>query len=767
LIGRGLKPVFWSPSSLTALAEAEIDYVEDHVSRSVYFAVETIEIPSIGLENISLLLWTTTPWTIPANLAISINPNITYSIISHPNVLNGSRLIVSTEALENLNSISGESFQIEGSIKGEYLLGTRYRHPLTSKVYKVLSGGDAVNSTSGTGLVHIAPGHGIEDYQLGLKYDLPIFSPVDETGKFTAEAGNNLEGLDVLGKGTDAVIKLLQERNSLWKEVNYKHKYPYDWRTKLPVIFRATQQWFVHLDLFRGKVLSEIEKVNWRSNASKQRMRTLIASRNEWCLSRQRCWGVPIPAFYHKVTGEPLVNNEIINTVADIFRKEGSSAWWKKDIREFFPPSAKLSPDNFRKGYDTMDVWFDSGISWRAVVERSSSLSFPADLYLEGTDQYRGWFQSSILTAIASENSPPYKSVLSHGFVLDENGCKMSKSLGNVIDPIELIQGTKAIPSIGADTFRLWVASVDYTADSLIGKTIINQVTESYKKIRNTMRFILGNLHDFDPLQHNVQYNNLPDVDKYILGSSSKLVELADLNYDQFQFFKLYPALMHFINTDLSSFYFDISKDRLYLAAPNSLRRRAFQTTANFLLRHLLCIIAPILPHLAEEVWMHLPYTKTAESVFLSGWIPPGQIFFPFEEDKWFRLRHIKSLINKCIENSRQAKLIGSSLECEVLIGSENQEFMEFLSGFDSENKVESLSKLFLVSSVKLGSANLEKALDIRVSENCTMKVLVQKAMGEKCQRCWVYSKSIGHNKQFNDLCNECAMEVIQSRKSD
>jgi isoleucyl-tRNA synthetase len=531
-IFRGRKPVHWSPSSQTALAEAELEYPDVHISKSIYVAFN-IETPSEKLKEyhgegdkaLKVAIWTTTPWTMPANLAVAVNPKLSYSVVEHEKT---GRLLVATDLADSLakkfNLPEGEKFNVIGTLTGDDLIGTSYKHPLYDRVSPVLAGGDYITTDAGTGLVHTAPGHGQEDYLTGLKYGLELLSPVDDVGKFTIEAGERFVGMKVLEEGNLAIIDALTETGSLIKSEDYSHKYPYDWRTKKPTIFRSTDQWFASVEGFRDNALDAVDTVRWVPDVGKNRITSFVSGRGDWCISRQRSWGVPIPVFYDRETGnEVLLNEDTLDHIQTLFAKHGSDAWYTMDESELLPEKYRDEAHKWKKGTDTMDVWFDSGSSWAGVAKGRKELAYPADLYLEGSDQHRGWFQSSLLTSVAANNRAPYKTVLTHGFVLDEKGFKMSKSLGNVVNPLEVIDGgnnKKTDPAYGADVLRLWVASVDYSGDVCIGKNIIKQTFESYRKIRNTARYLIGNLADFKPNgtegSNAIPYDDLPSMDKWM-----------------------------------------------------------------------------------------------------------------------------------------------------------------------------------------------------------------------------------------------------------
>ena len=590
-IYRGKKPVHWSPSSRTALAEAELEYPENHISKSIYMGFPVVTKSSklaeltANADDIRVAIWTTTPWTIPANLAVAVNPDLEYCIASFEDT----KYLVAKDLMDSLSeklfgSVESESnlerkkLQLDHVVKGSDLVGTIYQHPLYERKSEIIAGGDYITTDSGTGLVHTAPGHGQEDYLTGLKYNLPLLSPVNDLGCFTEEAGAEFVGKSVLGDGNLAVIDALEKSGCLIKQEDYNHKYPYDWRTKKPTIFRATEQWFASVSTFREKALEEIEKVQWVPAVGKNRIIGMTEGRGDWCISRQRSWGVPIPVFYSKTTNEPLMTKETVLHIENIFREKGSDAWWDMSVEDLLPESLKEKADEYTKGTDTMDVWFDSGTSWAGVLSERSELQYPADIYLEGSDQHRGWFQSSLLTSVASKGIAPYKKVLTHGFVLDEKGYKMSKSVGNVMDPMKIIAGggnQKLEPAYGADTLRLWISGVDYSGDVCVGDNIIKQASESYRKLRNTLRYLLGSLADFEPSlssfikegEGELDVTKLASIDRYILHRLAVTKEEVENAYNEHQFYKANQALISFASSDLSSFYLDMAKDRLYVAA--------------------------------------------------------------------------------------------------------------------------------------------------------------------------------------------------------
>jgi isoleucyl-tRNA synthetase len=692
-IYRGVKPVHWSPSSKTALAEAELEYPEGHTSRSIYTRFKITKLspaleekfPDHDKADLFLAIWTTTPWTIPANLAVSVNPDIKYAVVKY-NLATWEYTIVAEDLVEKLaptfNSTKWEVIKIK-PITGKDLEGCLYKHPLFDRISPVVLGGDYITTETGTGLVHTAPGHGEEDFITGKKYKLPVLCPVNENGDFTAEAGQ-FQGLNVLKDGNEKVIEALQDVKSLIKEEAYQHKYPYDWRTKKPTIYRATAQWFASVQGFKELALKAISEVNWIPKQGENRITAMVSDRSDWCISRQRSWGVPIPVFYDQDTGEALLNEETINHVKSIIAQKGSDAWWELSTEELLPESYRNNGRTYIKGTDTMDVWFDSGSSWAAVAKQRTGLKYPVDMYLEGSDQHRGWFQSSLLTSVATNGYAPYKTVLTHGFVLDEQGRKMSKSIGNVVDPSIVIEGGKnqqQEPPYGADILRLWVSSVDYSNDVPIGKNILKQLSDVRGKIRNTARFLLGNLHDFNPEKHTISYQHLPELDRYMLHRITEVFTEITEAFEKYEFFRFFQLVQNFCVVDLSNFYLDIAKDRLYISAPNSFRRRSCQTVLAVALENLAKAIAPVLCHTSEDIWQYIPYNSGYKSVFQAGWVKlDPQWKKPELAEKWEKIRQIRNDVNKVLDLARKEKLIGSSLESKVLIYVSDRDLQQQLS---------------------------------------------------------------------------------------
>lgn len=775
-IYRGRKPVHWSPSSKTALAEAELEYPEGHTSRSLYAAFKMTNLASsvpqeweTYLPDLGVAIWTTTPWTIPANLAVSVNPELTYAVVETGSEICAHKyLIVAADLVEKLGGIFNTNLTVKSTVKGAALEHSTYQHPLYDRVSEIVVGGDYVTTESGTGLVHTAPGHGQEDYQVGLRYGLPIFAPVDEDGNFTAEAGE-FAGKNVLGEGNVAVIEALKERGSLLKEEPYLHKYPYDWRTKKPTIFRATEQWFASVEGFREEALKAISEVKWVPAQSENRITAMVSERSDWCISRQRTWGVPIPVFYEESTGEPLLNEETIAYVQNIFAEKGSDAWWELAVEELLPESYRNNGKTYRKGSDTMDVWFDSGSSWAAVAKEREELRYPADMYLEGSDQHRGWFQSSLLTSVANNGVAPYKTVLTHGFVLDEKGRKMSKSLGNVVDPQIVIEGGKnqqQDPAYGADILRLWVSSVDYSSDVPLGKNMLKQLADVYRKIRNTARFLLGNLHDFDPAKDAVPYEKLPALDQYMLHRMTEVFAEVQEAFENYQFFRFFQTVQNFCVVDLSNFYLDVGKDRLYISAADAFRRRSCQTVMAVALENLARSIAPVLCHLAEDIWQFMPYSTPYKSVFEAGWVKLDEQWKNPELGQfWEQLREIRAEVNKVLEQARMEKMIGASLEAKVLLYVVDEELRKQLHSFNPDsldgNGVDELRYLFISSQVELldSPQSLEGLQYKLLADN--LGVGVVKAEGEKCERCWNYSTHVGEIAEHSTICERCDSALV------
>jgi len=775
-IYRGRKPVYWSPSTRTALAEAELEYPEGHISPSIYAAFKCVDVPAAiteavgSAEGLEVAVWTTTPWTIPANRAVAVNPELEYAVVRAEWPEGRTRrLVVASGLVESLQALLGVPMSREAELKGGLLEGLRYEHPLSGDSAPVVLGGDYITTESGTGLVHTAPGHGADDFNVGQKYGLEVAAPVDDKGSFTEGVGvESLVGANVLTDANARVTELLRTSGSLLLERPYEHKYPYDWRSKKPVITRATPQWFASIDGLRNGVLQAMDEVQFIPESYANRMRPMIVGRSDWCISRQRSWGVPIPAFYRKDSGEALLTPEVVSHVKGIVAERGSDAWWELPIEELLPDEFKHEADLYERGTDTMDVWFDSGSSWAAVQEE---IGHPVDLYLEGQDQHRGWFQSSLITSVAVRGHAPYKSVMTHGFCVDENGRKMSKSVGNVIDPTTIIEGgsdQKKNPAFGADVLRMWVASVDFTFDVAISQSIMASVAENVRKIRNRVRFMLGNICDFDPATDSVPYAELPLLDRHIIHQAQETFAQMEQAYGAYAFSRASRVLTEFMQ-ELSAFYLDAAKDRLYITARSSPRRRSCQTVLRWLAENLARAMAPVLCHLAEDVWQALPGPSAEPSVFLAGWCAP----FPggAERGPGPPLRALREVLglrdatHAALERARQAGLIGSALEAHVTVylepSSSLKESIDEL-GTSSHPDVDGLRWLLGVSGADVSleaSAADGEAMAVQ-AEALGATVGVRPAAGVKCERCWGYCESVGSRQAHPHICERCAHVV-------
>ncbi|MXQ53427.1 isoleucine--tRNA ligase [Shimazuella alba] len=738
---RGKKSIYWSPSSESALAEAEIEY-HDKRSASIYVAFPVIENQGKLPEGSEVLIWTTTPWTIPSNLAIALNENFSYSLVQ----AGERKLVLATDLVPSVMEIIGmDQYKIVESWKGKELEGVVCRHPFYDRKSLIVFG-DHVTLDAGTGCVHTAPGHGEEDFWVGQKYGLDILSPVDEKGKFTDEAPG-FEGI-YYEDANKMVSEKLEEAGALLKLVFITHSYPHDWRTKKPIIFRATEQWFASIDGFREEMLEQIKQVKWTPSWGEVRLSNMIADRGDWCISRQRVWGVPLPIFYCTSCNHPHINEETIEFIADLFAQEGSNVWYKKDAAELMPASHTCEAcggKEFSKETDTMDVWFDSGSSHRSVLTKRPETTWPADLYLEGSDQYRGWFNSSLSTAVATTGKAPYKAVLSHGFTLDGEGRKMSKSLGNVIDP------AKVMKQYGADILRLWVASSDYQADFRVSDEILKQIAEVYRKLRNTFRFLLGNLADFDPQQHQVSLEQMNELEKFVLIKLQGLVDRVTKGYENYEFNQVYTQIHQFCTVFLSQFYLDVRKDRLYVDAPNSVARRSTQTVLHELLVTLVKLLAPIIPHTTDEVWEYIPGVKEASVELTDFPVADAKMQDTTLEAKWDRFLTLRDIVLKSLEEARAAKTIGNSLGAKV----------DILPGFEAAtllNQIPEPKDLFIVSDVVIHPVSGDV-------EDITVEVTA--ASGEKCERCWTISPSVGENEHHPTLCDRCAPIVEENYATD
>jgi isoleucyl-tRNA synthetase len=719
---RDYMPVHWCPTCMTALAISEIEY-EILDSPSLTFTMEG--------EKFKALIWTTTPWTIISNLALAVHPDHTYAIIE----VEGEHILLALNLLEeNAKKIGWDDYKVTKEIKGEELEGEKFKHPFFDRSAPVLLA-RFVTMDEGTGIVHIAPGHGREDYFLGKEYGFEVFSPVDERGKFTDEAPE-FKGLSTR-EASDKVIKKLKDKGRLVHIETITHNYPVCWRCKEPLIFRATEQWFLSVDHnnLRGKALDVVNRTKWHPPQSQQRMFAAIKERPDWCISRQRIWGVNIPAFFCSKCGEPLLRPDVIEYVAEIFKKESADEWFEKDVSELLPEGIRCSKCNsseFKKGMDILDVWFDSAVSSFIALKEED---WPSNIYLEGPDQHRGWFNSSLMMSMAIKDKPPFDTVVTHGWVLDETGQSMHKSLGNVTSPAEIID------EFGADVLRLWIASVDWTQDVRYGREAFQRLVDAYRKIRNSFRFMLGNIHDFTT-KDLLSKDKLLPIDKYILIEFNNLIKTVDIEYESISYHRAYRAIYNFIVSILSSFYLDILKDRLYVEGKNSHMRRSAQSVLYYIAKNLAILLAPILSFTCEEVWKTL---FPDDSVFLNNFPDYDELSDKDLElkTKFDKLLKVREEFHKVLEPAQEDNFIGNSLEASVQIMSNIPEIVEF---------EEYLPELFIVSDVHLlDNINAEYIYDGEFGSYG-----VTKAKGVKCKRCWTYSESVGNNKEYPELCERC-----------
>ena len=756
---RGKKPVYWSIPCRTALAEAEVEYA-DHVSQSIY-----VKFPVVGQPGVNIVIWTTTPWTLPANLAVAYNSTFNYSLV----LAGEESFIVSTMLLPTVAEKCGwADYQILRSLDGAELAQFEYQHPFCNRTGKLFAGDDFVENGTGTGFVHIAPGHGLEDYGLGSRNGLPIYSPVNDDGALAHTNDLPVEQqmpAEMLGKSilekhgksdaNEAVLHELRVRHALLKQENYHHSYPHCWRSKTPVIFRAMDQWFIKIDheKFRDQAISAINSVNWVPDWGKNRIESAVKSRPDWCISRQRTWGVPIPAFYD-AQGNPMLDARIVRNAADLIEKHGSNVWFEKSATELWAlvkPKDWTGPDAVAKSGDTLDVWIDSGSSSRAVTARRPELAgsdkpFQADLYLEGSDQHRGWFQSSLLLSLAGNGAPPYKTVLTHGFMVDADREKISKSKQGQ-GGYEKPQTAEAyVKKYGADVVRLWVASQDFRNDIVVSEERVNKVSETYRGIRNALRYQLSNLYDFDPAKHTVADTDLTGLDRWILGEFAIVSADVAKAYAAYEFHVVYQKLSQFIAVELSSIYHDVIKDRLYTDAANSPRRRSTQTALHRLVTGLCEMLSPILVFTADEAWEFVPGQAGLPFVHLATWKPGALQRSDAERGAWQGLFKLRELVLPSLEKERQAKTIGKSLEAKVTLTGSNPLLV------DAKTHLAALRELLNVSQLEahVTPGNGEPTLDI----------VVGKALGQKCERCWHCEEDVGVATKHPTLCGRCVEAV-------
>lgn len=743
---RGLKPVNWCYKCETALAEAEVEY-EEHTSPSILVKFKLIDNRPFP-ENTHLLIWTTTPWTLIANVAVAVHPEFSYQ---HIETAQHGNLIIAEVRLCALGQFGIKDYKVVGTFKGRDLEGLSYEHPFGLRKGRVVTA-DYVSKEEGTGLVHTAPGHGHEDYLTGMKYKLEVVMPVDAKGNFDASVAE-FKGLNVYAANRP-IIEKLRKSGLLLSCASIQHSYPHCWRCKTPIIFRATKQWFLSLEHkeLRKRILDVIKNsVEWIPASGRDRIFGMVQLRPDWCLSRQRYWGVPVPSLVCKKCGEESLDSEVIDNFARVVSIEGTDSWFKRETKDFLAGDSKCpycKGDSFTKGSDILDVWFDSGVSHQAVLKRRGELGFPCSLYLEGSDQHRGWFQSSLIPAVCIDATAPFKSVLTHGFVVDGEGKKMSKSVGNVISPFDIIK------DFGADILRLWVASSDYNDDIRISPEILSRLSEAYRKIRNTLRFILSNLFDFNPDTDNVTFTDLREIDKWILSRLHGVLGDVEESYERFEFYKAYKKIYDFCNGVLSMYYLDMVKGRLYTYKATSPARRAAQTVIYEILNVLVRVIAPILVFTAEEVWQRMPHQKkdaAVNSVHLLDWPDKNPVFAQKAE-----IEDIIELIPevaRILEERRQESMIGSSFDAQIIILTNDDFRYKFLESLKTD-----LTELFKVSQVTIKKGQLPSDSVRERSPN--VAIIAQKAQGQKCLRCWNFSVSVGSSPQHPLICQRC-LEAI------
>lgn len=746
---RGRKPVHWCSSCVTALAEAEVEYA-DHTSHSVFVKFPLIDdisgsVPEVGGKSPCMVIWTTTPWTIPANLAVAIHPEFEYVALD-----TASGVLIIAEGLKDqflaANGLAGGD--VMATFPASVLERKRCRHPFYDRESIILTG-EHVTLEAGTGCVHTAPGHGQEDYELALKEGLDIYNPVDNHGRY-------IKSLEFFGgmtvhEGNGAVIEKLTELGMLVGQSRITHSYPHCWRCKKPIIFRATEQWFISMSSndLRKKSLEEIDKVQWIPKWGRDRIHGMIENRPDWCVSRQRSWGVPITAFCCKNCGEYLVSGEVMHHVADLFKQHSSDIWFEWEASALLPEAtacSKCGEKEFEKEMDILDVWFDSGVSHAAVLEATPGLSSPADMYLEGSDQHRGWFHSSLLESVGSRGKAPYRSVLTHGFVVDGSGRKMSKSVGNVVAPEDVIK------KYGAEVLRLWVAAQDYRDDIRISGEILDRLAEAYRRIRNTCRYILGNISDFAPDRDMVDFSDMPELDRWALHQLELLKEKVRGAYGEYEFHVIYHAVNAFCTVEMSAFYLDILKDRLYTSRKRSLERRSAQTVLYQVLDALVRLIAPVLSFTADEVWSRIPGVQE-ESVHLASYPSPSPVWQDQAlADRWDRIIKVRGEVSKALEQARVAKVIGHSLDARVELAAK-PDLAEFLKCYEAD-----LASIFIVSAAGLAAFSQEDSYRAESIDGLFIKVSA--ASGEKCERCWCYSEQLGQEPEHPTVCPRCTEAV-------
>ncbi len=753
---KGKKPVHWCPTCVTALAEAEVEHA-DKESPSIYVKFKVSDpqgkfTPDAD-KGTYFVIWTTTPWTIPANMALTVHPDFRYSFVD----TSQGRLIIAEDLVKDCMAKTGIN-EGEYTVKGDAVIGSQLegitcKHPWIDREVKAIIG-EHVTLEQGTGVVHTAPGHGEEDFEIGLKYGIDAYTPVNDYGKFTEDV-EEFAGMQVFKANEEIINKISKVGALLGNAININHSYPHCWRCKKPVIFRATEQWFISMEIndLRKRALEEIQKTTWIPGWGMDRIYGMVEKRPDWCISRQRSWGVPITLIKCEKCGEFVKDESVMQKIENEVELAGADVWFEKSAEEFLPDNytcPKCGAAEFSKETDILDVWFDSGVSHAAVAEADPRLSSPADMYLEGSDQHRGWFQSSLLTSVGTRERAPYKSVLTHGFVVDGKGKKMSKSLGNVISPKDINE------KHGSEILRLWCSSADYRDDMKISNEIMSRLVEAYRKIRNTSRFILGNINDFDPSEAEINIKDLSEIDRVALSMLQGLIKKVTTSYETFAFYEVYHAIYQFCIVDMSSFYFDILKDRLYTFKTDSTERRNAQAVLYNILISLTKIMAPILSFTAEEIWQHAP-GKNRESIFLTEFPELTEEYIDIElEQKWEKLIAVRNEVNKALEIKRAEKLIGNALESRVTIYVDDK-LMAMLN-----EQGDFLPALFIVSAVDVKGSSDAPDAAYKSAEVSGLAVLVEKAEGEKCMRCWNRDVSVGESSEHPEICKRC-LEVVKA----
>lgn len=753
---RGKKPVYWCSSCVTALAEAEVEYM-DTSSPSIYVRFPARDdfsnvIPELTGKNVYVVIWTTTPWTIPANLAVAVHPDESYAAVE---VGTDAYILVERLVAVNMDAFGIRDYRIVATFDGRLLEGLKLKHPLYDRESQILLA-PFVTLDTGTGCVHIAPGHGQEDYEVGLKYNIDVYAPVDDRGLFTDEV-EYFSGKFVFDANDDVIGKLAETGNLMASE-SMEHSYPHCWRCKRPVIFRATHQWFISMEKtgLRERALEAIDTVSWIPKWGRDRIHGMIQHRPDWCISRQRSWGVPITAMRCARCDEVVAPPELFEKAAALFEEKGADVWFESTSDELIPKGMqcpKCGGTSFTKETDILDVWFDSGVSWAAVCEIRPNLVYPPQLYLEGSDQHRGWFHSALLTSVGTRNRAPYHAVLTHGFVVDGQGKKMSKSLGNVIQPQELIE------KYGADILRLWVSAEDYRDDIRISREILERLSEAYRRIRNTCRFLLGNLADFDPTRDMVPVDRMRDLDRFALDGLNRVIHRVNAAYRDFEFHVVFHTLYNYCSVDLSSLYLDILKDRLYVERSDGELRRSAQTALHHILNALVRLMAPILSFTAEEVWSaFVTGNDSPWSVHLSSFPGPvaGVELTEDQRSRWDTALLVRQHVSKALEESRAEKVIGSSLEAKVLIEAPD-EVVDLISS------IEEPKDFFIVSHLELRPTGRAPEQSEDESKVPGLRVTVSRAEGDKCPRCWVRTPEIGLSKEYPEVCLRCARVLAGS----